>query len=80
MANYHISKDKNSGDWRVKRGGADRVSDFVDTQREAERAAKEFAANSGGGEVRIHGLDGKIRDSDTVPPAHDPNPPKDKKY
>lgn len=79
MANYHISKDKNSGDWRVKREGANRVSDSVDTQREAERAAKELAANSGGGEVRIHGLDGKIRDSDTVPPAHDPNPPKDKK-
>ncbi|MDP3988060.1 MAG: DUF2188 domain-containing protein [Candidatus Levybacteria bacterium] len=80
MANYHISKDKNSGDWRVKREGADRVSDFVDTQREAERVAKELATNSGGGEVRIHGLDGKIRDSDTVPPAHDPNPPRDKKY
>lgn len=80
MANYHVSKDKNSGEWRVKREGADRVSDLANTQREAERTAKELAANSGGGEVRIHGLDGKIRDSDTVPPAHDPNPPRDKKY
>ncbi len=51
-----------------------------DTQKEAEKIAKQFSGNSGGGEVRIHGLDGKIRDSDTVPPGNDPNPPKDKKH
>lgn len=78
MANYHVSKDKDSGDWRIKRDGAERVSGFADTQKEAERLAKEFAANSSGGEVRIHGLDGKIRDSDTIAPGNDPNPPKDK--
>jgi hypothetical protein len=44
------------------------------------KGAKELAANSGGGEVRIHGLDGKIRDSDTVKPGNDPNPPKDNKH
>ncbi|MDP3984720.1 MAG: DUF2188 domain-containing protein [Acidimicrobiia bacterium] len=33
----------------------------------------------GGGEVTIHGRDGRIRDSDTVPPGHDPNPPRDKR-
>ena len=80
MANYHISKDKEVGLWRVTREGAERASDFADTQSEAERIAKELSANSGGGEVRIHGLDGKIRDSDTVPPGNDPNPPKDKKH
>ena len=35
---------------------------FADTQGEAEKIAKDLAASSGGGEVRIHGLDGKIRD------------------
>jgi len=80
MANYHISKNKDSGEWRITKEGASRVSDIADTQREAEKLAKEFAGNSGGGEVRIHGLDGKIRDSDTVPPANDPNPPKDKRH
>lgn len=79
MSNYHVSKDKESGQWRIKKEGGDRLSGFGDTQKDAERVAKEFAKNSGGGEVRIHGLDGKIRDSDTVPPAHDPCPPKDKK-
>ncbi len=80
MANYHVSKDKESGQWRITKEGAGRVSDFGKTQGGAEKLAKEFSSNSGGGEVRIHGLDGKIRDSDTVPPAHDPNPPKDRKH
>jgi len=65
MANYYVSKDKETKHWRITREGADRVSEFADTQQQAEKLAKQFAENSGGGEVRIHGLDGKIRDSDT---------------
>lgn len=80
MANYHVTKDKDSGDWKAKKAGADRASGTYNTQKEAEKAAKEFSHNSGGGEVRIHGLDGKIRDSDTVAPGNDPYPPKDKKH
>jgi len=80
MANYNVYKDKETGEWATKKQGADRVSDFAKTQRDAERRAKELAANSGGGEVRIHGRDGRIRDSDTVPPANDPNPPKDRRH
>jgi len=76
MANYHVSRRAN-GDWQAKKEGAEKAGGIFDTQHEAEKAAKEFSANSGGGEVRIHGLDGKIRDSDTVKPAIDPNPPKD---
>lgn len=80
MANYHVSKDKGSGRWKVQREGGGKASGYTETQREAEKRAKEFSANSGGGEVRIHGLDGKIRDSDTVKPGNDPNPPKDTKH
>ncbi len=80
MANYHISKDKSKGKWRIKRELTTRVSEYADTQREAEIRAKELSKNSGGGEVRIHGLSGPIRDSDTVKPGNDPNPPKDKKH
>ena len=80
MSNYHVSKDKDLGKWRVKKEGAERVSDYAGTQREAEKIAKELSANSGGGEVRIHGIDGKIRDSDTVAPGNDPHPPIDKKH
>jgi len=80
MANYHISKGKDSGKWNIQKEGGKQSSGSANTQKEAEKIAKGFAANSGGGEVRIHGLDGKIRDSDTVSPGNDPNPPKDKKY
>lgn len=80
MANYHVMYDRDSGKWYVKREGAGRVSGYYDTQAEAEKAAKEMSANSGGGEVRIHSPKGPIRDSDTVPPGNDPYPPRDRKY
>lgn len=79
MANYHVVRN-DEGDWSPLREGANRVSNYVNTQSEAELEAKRLAAHSGGGEVRIHGLDGKIRDSDTVPPANDPFPPRDTKH
>lgn len=79
MANYHVSGNRIKG-YNIKREGAKRISDSSSTREEAESEAKRLASNSGGGEVRIHGLDGKIRDSDTVPPANDPNPPKDSKH
>lgn len=80
MANYHVSKDKETGKWNIQKEGGSRSSGSASTQKEAEKLAKQYCGNSGGGEVRIHGLDGKIRDSDTVSPGNDPYPPKDKKY
>jgi len=80
MANHHISKDKNRGDWKIVREGNPNPIGHAPTQKEAERIAKNLTANTGGGEVRIHGLDGKIRDSDTVKPGRDPFPPRDKKH
>ncbi|HNQ62230.1 MAG: hypothetical protein UZ12_BCD005001562 [Bacteroidetes bacterium OLB12] len=80
MANYHISKNKESGKWNIQKESAERSSGSADTQKQAEKIAKQFASNSGGGEVRIHGLDGKIRDSDTVAPGNDPRDIKDKKH
>ena len=68
------------GGWAVKGPKAERASDILSTQREAERRAKDIVSNLGGGEVRIQGRDRKWRDSDTVPPASDPNPPRDKKH
>lgn len=77
MSNYHVVKNQ-EGRWNVKRENSERVSKVVETQNVAEKLAKQYSSNSGGGEVRIHGLDGKIRDSDTVKPGNDPCPPKDK--
>lgn len=68
------------GGWDVKAPGADRASSHHDTQAQAEQAAKDIVRNHGGGEVRIHRPNGQIRDSDTVAPANDPNPPRDKRH
>lgn len=80
MANYHVTKNKELGKWQAKKEGGKRVSGYYDTQKIADKAAKKFSANNGGGEVKVHSPKGPIVDSDTVKPAKDPNPPKDKKH
>lgn len=80
MANYHVTKNKSAGQWQAKKEGAERVSGYYSTQTQAEKAAKQFSSNNGGGEVRIHSPKGPIRDSDTVSPGNDPNPPKDRRH
>lgn len=80
MSNYHVTKNKGLGKWQAKKEGAERVSGYYNTQAEAEKAAKGFSGNNGGGEVRIHRPTGPIRDSDTVAPGNDPCPPKDTKF
>lgn len=78
MADRYVTKHPKG--WAVKAPGSQRASSVHDTQREAEQAAKSTVANLGGGEVRVQGRDGKWRDSDTVSPGNDPNPPHDKKH
>jgi Uncharacterized protein conserved in bacteria (DUF2188) len=65
------------GGWDVKAPDAERSSAHKETQSEAVDRAREIVGNSGGGEVVIHGRDGRIRDSDTVAPGNDPDPPRD---
>jgi hypothetical protein len=65
--------------WQSIRAGARRAAGVYATQAEAIAAARVTQTNRGGGEVTIHGSDGRIRDSDTVAPGNDPSPPKDKK-
>ncbi len=65
------------GGWDVRTPGAQRSSGHTDTQAEAIDRARQIVSNTGGGEVVIHGQDGRIRDSDTIAPGNDPNPPRD---
>jgi len=67
------------GGWDVRAPGASRASSHHDTQGDAIDRGREIVRNQGGGELRIHGRDSKIRDSDTIPPGNDPNPPRDRK-
>lgn len=74
-----VSK-RDDGQWANKKDGADRASSLHSTQKAAEKAARDMLKNSGGGELKTKGEDGKIRSKDTIPPAKDPNPPKDKEH
>ena len=72
MSNYHVTKKKDQEGWNVKKEGAKKASDILDTQKEAEALAKKYAAGSGGGEVVIHRPSGgPIRDKDTVAPGNE---------
>ncbi len=74
----HVVKDGQQ--WAVKKPGSNEPESRHRTQANAERRAKEQVRREGGGEVRIHGRDGRIRDSDTVAPGRDPFPPRDTKH
>ena len=73
----HVTR-RPDGDWQVKKPHASRASAVEPTQNAAIGRAREILENDGGGELVIHRLDGRIRDSDTIPPAHDPFPPRDR--
>jgi hypothetical protein len=64
---YHVTHDDLG--WKIQREGASRASARAATLEEAERRAKQIASRSGGGEVVTHGRDGKVRESDTIPPS-----------
>lgn len=75
--NRHVVPNP-SGGWDVVKPDARRASSHHDTQQQAIDRAREIVHNLGGGELRIHGRDGRIRDSDTIAPGNDPNPPSDR--
>lgn len=75
MANYSVYQG-DDGEWKAKRDDASRAASSHGTQRDAIDAARGYTHNSGGGELSIHGRDGKIRGKDTIPPGNDPHPPK----
>ena len=60
------------GIWENKRNDAERASSLHETQKGAQETAREMLQNQGGGELITKGLDGRIRDKDTVAPGNDP--------
>ncbi len=79
MAGQANSRDvvkRPNGTWAVTRPEAQRASAVSSTQAEAIARGKELLGNDGGGELRIHGKDGVIRDQRTIFPGNDPFPPK----
>ena len=78
MEQRHVVPDADG--WAVRKPGARRASSHHETQRDAERRAKDIVAQAGGGEVVVHRRDGRIRDKDTVTPGSDPFPPRDARH
>jgi hypothetical protein len=67
---------KRGDDWVNKRNDSDKASSLHDTQKAAIDAARDMLSHQGGGELIIKGMNGKIRDKDTIRPGNDPYPPK----
>lgn len=61
-----------NGEWANKKDGAERASSLHKTQQGAVNAARTSLGQTGGGELKIKGEDGRIRAKDTIPPAKDP--------
>ncbi|GGM50503.1 DUF2188 domain-containing protein [Dactylosporangium sucinum] len=79
MANERHVTQRPDGDWDVSKPGRTRPVATETTQKAAIDAARVDLSSHGGGEIVIHGRDGRIRDKDTVAPGHDPNPPRDRR-
>jgi hypothetical protein len=60
-ATYHVVRNPRSG-WDVRRDTAKRASSNHRTQSEAAKAARGYLQKAGGGELIIHGADGRIRE------------------
>lgn len=70
--NRHVVPNGGKG-WKVTGGSRKRS---YPTQADAIGAARRDIKRRGGGEMNIHGRDGRIRDKDTIPTGSDPHPPK----
>ena len=70
VANYDVFKQGDK--WVGKREDGSRASVSSDTQQETYNETRDLMARSGGGELKLHGTDGKIREKNTIAPAKDP--------
>ncbi len=63
---------REDGTWANKRVDSDRASSVHDTQRAAEKAARDLLLRQGGGELITMSRDGHIRSVATIAPGNDP--------
>lgn len=72
---HHVVHNPNGG-WDVKRNGGQRASVHTETKTNAIKAGRQISQNQGT-ELIIHGINGRIQNSDSH--GKDPCPPKDTK-
>lgn len=66
--NFHISPEGHF--WKVSLNGIHQMQ--FPTQESAYDYARRTARMMGGGEISIHGRDGRVREKNTIYPANDP--------
>jgi len=71
---------RRDGSWVNQRLDAERASSVHETQGAAQARAKQMLERSGGGELITKGRNGQIPSNGTIPPGHDPNPPRDTEH
>jgi hypothetical protein len=69
MAYAHVTPDGTY--WKAVGNGSIQISRTL-LQADATSAARTWLRNNGGGELSIHGEDGRVRAKDTVAPGNDP--------
>jgi hypothetical protein len=57
MPDFHVTKTHDSDEWRVLQENHSNPVATAPTQEEAEKIAKDFAEQAGGGEVVVHTSD-----------------------
>ena len=73
LPRYHLTKDAEKGDWKLKKEGADRATRRFETKSEATAGGVlEGAVGKAGGSVRIHLEKGRIQEERTYPRSRDP--------
>lgn len=71
-SNNRTVQQRDDGTWEVRAPGAARASAVTPTQSEGIDRARRILSNDGGGELRVRGRDGAIRQQDTIQPGNDP--------
>lgn len=70
--NRRIVQHRDDDQWEVRKPEASRASAVTRTQADGIDRARDILQNDGGGELQVRGLDGTIRQQDTVSPGNDP--------
>lgn len=74
MGDRHVLPD--GSEWKIINPDGEQASAHVGTQQAAVTRAREIIQNDGGGELVVHGTDGKIRDKVTLTAGSAPNSPR----
>lgn len=73
QANNRTVQKRDDGKWEVRAPGASRASAVTDTQGQGITRGRDILARDGGGELRVRGENGQIRQQDTIAPGNDPS-------